>query len=260
MVEERIEEQLSIANGALVEIDELEFNPTQLHVSWSKLQVTNPDNTMQNTFETGETEFDVQFWPLLWNKVIIDNVQMTGFALETDRTTDGYIEIPIESEEEQEPEVEDDSGFFKEITGQVSSNIAQNASMEFTDVKDDINIDSLIALVDLQSIDKMDALRNDLQSNYSVWDSTITNNSIERNANDIQTLINSIKIEELGEIPKALAAIETVQKVIEEVDSIKTEINTLKNDFQSDLNTSRNSINSIDNWIRDDIARAENVA
>ncbi len=259
MIEEQIEKQLSIANGALVEIDDFEFNPTELHIAWSKLQVTDPDNTMMNLFETGETEFDVQFWPLLWNKVIVDNVQMTGFAMETSRETDGYFEVPI-NEEEPENDVEDDSGFFSDITGEVSSNIAQNASMEFTDVKDDINIDSLMALVDLRSIDRMDSLQTGLQNSYSEWDSTITNNSVERNAADIQTLVNSIKIEELDEIPKALTAIETVQKVIKEADSIKTEIATLKDDFQTDLTASRNSIGSIDNWIQDDIARAEGIA
>ncbi len=259
MIEEQIEKQLSIANGALVEIDDFEFNPTELHIAWSKLQVTDPDNTMMNLFETGETEFDVQFWPLLWNKVIVDNVQMTGFAMETSRETDGYFEVPL-NEEEPDNDAEDDAGFFSDITGEVSSNIAQNASMEFTDVKDDINIDSLMALVDLRSIDRMDSLQTGLQNNYSEWDSTITNNSVERNAADIQTLVNSIKIEELDEIPKALAAIETVQKVIKEADSIKTEIATLKDDFQSDLTASRNSIGSIDNWIQDDIARAEGIA
>lgn len=259
MIEEQVEKQLSIANRALVEIDDFEFNPTELHVAWSKLQVTDPDNTMMNLFETGETEFDVQFWPLLWNKVIVDNVQMAGFAMETARESDGYFEMPV-VEDEPENNVDDDSGFFNDITGDVSSNIAQNASMEFTDVKDDINIDSLIALVDLQSIERMDSLQIGLQKNYSEWDSTITNNSIEENASDIQTLVNSIKIEELDEVPKALAAIETVQKVIKEADSIKTEITTLKDDFQSDLTASRNSIDSIDDWIQDDIKQAENVA
>jgi len=259
-VEEQVEKQLSIANGALVEIEDLEFNPTELHVGWSRLQVTNPENTMQNLFETGETEFDVQFWPLLWNKVIVDEVKMTGFAMETERSTDGTFDIPEPDEVDETAEETDDAGFFSDITGQVNTNIAQNASMEFTDVKDDINVDSLMAMVDLQSIDRMDSLKIGLESNYSEWDSTITNNSIERNANDIKTLVDGIKLDDIKEIPVAVAAIESIKKVVKEADSIKTEITTLKSDFQTDLKDSRNSIGNIDNWIKEDINRAENVA
>ncbi len=261
MIENQIEERLSTANGALVEIDDFEFNPTQLHISWSRLQFTNPDNTMQNTFETGETEFDVQFWPLIWNKVIVDNVKMTGFAMDTERATDGKIELPEPKDEnESENNAEEDSGFFKDITSQVSSNIAKNAQMEFTDVKDDINIDSLMAMVDLQSIDKMDSLRNGLQTSYAVWDSTISNNSIERNADDIRKLVDEIKLDDIKDVPAVVLAIQNIQKIIKEADSIKTEITTLSTDFQADLESSKNSIASIDNWIREDIDRAESVA
>lgn len=260
MIEEQIEQQLSIANGALVEIDDLEFNPTQLNIAWSRLQVTDPDNTMQNLFETGQTEFDVQFWPLLWEKVIIENVKMTGFAMQTERSTDGYFEIPPEDIDALDDEVEEDAGFFTSVTGEVSSNISQNANMEFTDVKDDINVDSLMAIVDLQSIDRMDSLQRSLENNYTEWDSTITNNSVEQNVNDIKTLVDGIKLDDLKDVPAAVAAIENIQKVVKEADSLKTEITTLKNDFQTDLESSRNSIGNIDNWIREDIDRAENVA
>jgi|GEM_PF-553679 len=258
MVEERVEKQLSIANGALVEIDDLEFNPTELHISWSRIQVTDADNTMQNLFETGETEFDVQFWPLLWSKVIVENVQMNGFAMRTERETDGAFELP-ESEDKSE-DANEDSGFFRDVTGEVTSTIRQNAQMEFTDVKDDINVDSLMALVDLQSIDRMNSLKSDLEGSYSTWDSTITNNSISRNANDIKSLVDSLKIEELKDVPAAVAAIETIQQMVKEADSIKTEVTTLKSSFQNDLQESRNSIGSIDEWIQEDINRAENIA
>ncbi|MCG8373264.1 MAG: TIGR03545 family protein [Balneolales bacterium] len=258
LVEEQIEKQLSIANGALVEIDDLAFNPTNLHLSWSRLQVTNPGNTMQNTFETGEAEFDVQFWPLLWEKVIVDDLKLNGFALQTERETDGYFEMP--EDEEREEQKSNEPGFFADVTSSVSSTIAENANMQFTDVKDDINIDSLMAMVNLQSLDKMDSLKTGLETTYSEWDSTITNNSIITNTNDIKELVNGLKLEEIDDVPKALAAIETIKKVTAEADSLKNEVIHIKDNFQADLNASRNGLASIDGWIRDDINSAANVA
>lgn len=257
-IEEKIETRLSIANTALVEFEDFEFSLTELHLKWSRLQVTDPDNTMMNLFETGEVELDFEFWPVLWEQVIIEDVRMTGFALETERETDGAFEIP----EGYDPETgaPEDAGFFYNITTEVSSTIAENARMEFTDVKDDINVDSLLATINLQSIDQMEGLKNDLESNYSKWDSTIANNSIERNARDIEALVNSIKLDEIKDVPAALKAIETVQKVVKEADSLKNEINTLQTDFRTDIQDSRNSIGQIDAWISDDVERVKNVA
>ncbi|MCR9133540.1 MAG: TIGR03545 family protein [bacterium] len=257
-VEEKIETRLSIANTAKVEFEDFKLSLVDLELSWSRLQVTDPDNTMMNLFETGEVELDFEFWPVLWEQVIIEDVRMTGFALETERETDGAFEIP----EGYDPEtgVPEDAGFFYNITNQVTSTIAENARMEFTDVKDDINVDSLLATINLQSIDKMEGLKNGLESNYSKWDSTITNNSIEKNAREIENLVKSIKLDEIKDVPAALKAIETVQRVVKEADSLKNEINTLQTDFRADIQNSRNSIGQIDEWISEDVDRVKNVA
>lgn len=257
-VEEKIETRLSIANTAKVEFEDFKLSLVDLELSWSRLQVTDPDNTMMNLFETGEVELDFEFWPVLWEQVIIEDVRMTGFALETERETDGAFEMP----EGYDPEtgVPEDAGFFYNITNQVTSTIAENARMEFTDVKDDINVDSLLATINLQSIDKMEGLKNGLESNYSKWDSTITNNSIEKNAREIEALVKSIKLDEIKDVPAALKAIETVQRVVKEADSLKNEINTLQTDFRADIQNSRNSIGQIDEWISEDVDRVKNVA
>jgi uncharacterized protein (TIGR03545 family) len=257
-VEEKIETRLSIANTAKVEFEDFKLSLVDLELSWSRLQVTDPNNTMMNLFETGEVELDFEFWPVLWEQVIIEDVRMTGFALETERETDGAFEIP----EGYDPEtgVPEDAGFFYNITNQVTSTIAENARKEFTDVKDDINVDSLLATINLQSIDKMEGLKNGLESNYSKWDSTITNNSIEKNAREIENLVKSIKLDEIKDVPAALKAIETVQTVVKEADSLKNEINTLQTDFRADIQNSRNSIGQIDEWISEDVDRVKNVA
>lgn len=255
-VEESIEEQASILNEAKVEIDGFTFDVFGLHVGWSRLQVTNPSNTMMNTFETGETEFDVEFWPLLWKKVIIEDVRLTGFALETERETDGYFEIPV-SEETGEPE---EPGFIAEVTSEVGNEISKNAQMEFGDVKDDINVDSLMAKVNLQSLDKMDSLKTGLEQNYQDWNNAITNNTVEEDVKNIRTTVEAIDVNKLKDPKQAIAALNNLKKVTAQADSIKTFITTTKSTFQTDLANSKESLGSIDTWIQEDIDRAASVA
>lgn len=255
-VEESIEEQASILNEAKVEIDGFTFDVFGLHVGWSRLQVANPNNTMMNTFETGETEFDVEFWPLLWKKVIIEDVRLTGFALETERETDGYFEIPV-SEESGEPQ---EPGFIAEVTSEVGNEISKNAQMEFGDVKDDINVDSLMAKVNLQSLDKMDSLKTGLEQNYQGWNNAITNNIVEEDVKNIRTTVEAIDVNKLKDPKQAITALNNLKKVTAQADSIKTFITTTKSTFQTDLANSKESLGSIDTWIQEDIDRAASVA
>ena len=78
--------------GAKVEIDGFDFSFSGLHIRWNRLQVTNPKNTWKNSVETGTCEFNMEFWPLLSKKIIIENIQLSDFKTNTDRENDGKIE------------------------------------------------------------------------------------------------------------------------------------------------------------------------
>ena len=80
--------------GARVEIDDFSFSIFGPEVSWKRLQVTDPNKTMQNMLETGFCEFNMEFWPLLQGKFVIENFQLSGLQQNTDRETDGKIEKP----------------------------------------------------------------------------------------------------------------------------------------------------------------------
>lgn len=253
-VEEQVEYEASVLNEAKVEIDGFVFDLFNLQLKWDRLQVTNPNNTMENTFETGETEFQVEFWPLLLaEKVIVNNMKLTGFQLGTERETDGSFEIP-EEEKDAEP------GFVYDVVNQVSSQARQNAEVRFTDVRDDLNIDSLMAKVNIQSPEKIDSLRRGIQKTYSKWDSTFKNTDVRKEIAQVEQTVNSIKPKEIKDPKKIVETINNVQKLRKQVDSLKTRAETIKKEFEQDYGTTKEDLSQVDNWIRADYQRALSVA
>lgn len=253
IIESEIEYQASISNGALVEIDGFDIDLIDLKIRWDRLQVTNPENTMSNSFETGEMELDFLFWPTWWERVIVEDIIFKDFKMDTERETDGYFEIP-EDEKNAEP------SFVAQVIGDVTSEISRNANMEFTNIKTNINVDSLMSKLNLQAPDKIDSLRNGLSKNYQKWDSTFTNTKINKEIADIEKTINAIDVKKIKDPKKAIEAIKNVQKLVKQVDSLKTRAQNLKNDFQEDFGDSKFSVGRIDNWIQADFQRAMNMA
>lgn len=253
IVESKIEYQASVANEALVEIDGLDIDLIDLKIRWDRLQVANPENTMTNTFETGEMELDFLFWPTWWERVIIEDIIFKDFKMDTERETDGYFEMP-EVEEDAEP------SFISQLVGDVTSEISTNANMEFTNIKTNINVDSLMSKLDLQAPDKIDSLRNGLSKNYQKWDSTLANTDVNTEIAKIENTINAIDVKNIKDPKKAIEAIKNVQNLAKQVDSLKTRAENLKSEFQDDFGDSKFSVGRIDNWIEGDFQRAMNLA
>tara|TARA_R110002124_G_scaffold219424_1_gene385309 strand:- start:17165 stop:18991 length:1827 start_codon:yes stop_codon:yes gene_type:complete len=253
IIESQIEYQASIANGALVEIDGFDIDLIDLKIRWDRLQVANSENTMTNTFETGEMELDFLFWPTWWERVIIEDVIFKEFRMDTQRETDGYFEIP-EEEKNAEP------SFIAQVIGDVTSEISRNANMEFTNIKTNINVDSLMSKLNLQAPNKIDSLRNGLSQNYQKWDSTFANTKINKEIADIENTINSIDVKNIKDPKKAIETIKNIQKLAKQVDSLKTRAENLKNNFQEDFGDSKFSVARIDNWIQSDFQRAMSMA
>ncbi len=254
-IESEIEYQASIANGAVVEIDGFELSLVDLKIRWDRLQIANPENTWENSFETGEAELDFLFWPTLWERVIIEDIIFKDFRLDSERETDGYFEIPVnEDGEEAEP------GFIAGVIGDVTSEVSANAENEFLDIKADVNVDSLLAKLNLQAPEKIDSLKNGLEQKYSKWDSTLNNTDINQEIAGIKETIEAIDVKNLKQVDKALAAIQNVQKLTKQVDSLKNKAQTIRNEFQEDFGDVRFSVGRIDNWIKNDYDRALKLA
>ncbi|WP_196139680.1 TIGR03545 family protein [Aliikangiella sp. G2MR2-5] len=86
-----IEQSGSEVLGARVEIASVDLALFPLSVSIKGLQAADPEEPMTNIFESEEVKFAIDSSALLWKKVVIDELTLTGLKTGTQRETSGAL-------------------------------------------------------------------------------------------------------------------------------------------------------------------------
>ncbi|HKJ66831.1 MAG TPA: TIGR03545 family protein, partial [bacterium] len=253
-LERRIEQAGSAVVGARVDIDDLDFSLTGLHMRWNRLQVTDPRNTMQNLFETGRCEFNMETWPLLSGKVVIENLEMSDLRTGTPREEDGKLPEPPQQEELSE------RGFLRRQAEQLSEQVSSNVSLNVAALSRQVNVDSVMNLLDLRSIHKIDSLQNDFERQYQAWDERLTTLNPVDELRDIESDLRSLSINQIETIPDLKEAISTAEQSRNRARELYTTLQSAGDSLVNDLKRIPDGIDRIDDWVRQDYQRAQALA
>lgn len=252
-LENQMEDIGSSMVGAKVEFDGVDFSFTKLHMRWKRLQVTNPDNTWQNLFETGIAEFDMDLLPLISKKIIIENMQVEGLRFNTPRQKDGKIEKKEEAPGKK-------SEVLLAIENRLKAETAEMPVFNLQKLKKKIDIDSLWKLVNLQTPLKIDSLKQNYQQRYTEWQQRLTNLPSEKDLDRVTQQIEMIRVDQLKSLEEFQSAYHQVNQLYQQVDSTRESVRSLKSNFEQDLAKITETQKIIPNWIKDDYQQALRLA
>ena len=243
LLERSLERLGSELAGAKVEIDNLDISLTGVYLQWDRLQVADAKHPMRNLIETGTCRLDLEFWPLLSRKVIIESVSAQSLQTNTPRTTDGSLPKPAEEM----------AGSSK--TGKASKKSQKPSTTLFADLSRKINVDSVLAGMIPSSIKKSDSLYQTLNSTYQKWNSRLDEENplpqLEVIANDVQ----AIDLKKLKDVKKLTGALKTVDKSQKELKEITRQVKQISSDLRADIKDGKSALGEVDKWIAQDIQK-----
>lgn len=252
-LENRLEAAGSSLVGARVEFEGVDFSLFQLRMKWTRLQVTDPQNTMQNLFETGPAEFDLALEPLLTKKILIENFQLKELRFNTPRESDGRLE--------REPKKPSESSkIFRTIESHLKQETAQMPVFNPGKYTRKINIDSLWKLVDLKSPKKIDSLKHVYRQKYREWNQRVKKLPTESDFKRLQKKALSLQVDQIKTLKELQAALKTANELYRETDSLTRIIKSVRTDFQKDFGESKAYRQLITEWIDQDYQRALGLA
>lgn len=254
-LENQMEDYGSLVVGAKVEVDGLYFSTTDLILRWNRLQVTDPRNTMTNLFETTECDLDIDPFPLLSKKLNIENITVKGLKFNTPRETDGKLsDLEKQALEEGMPD------FVKELHQNLKDEAAHMPVFNVSQFTRKINVDSVYAMLELQSPQKMDSLKNASEQKYNEWENRIAELPSEEDFKEIETQINSIDPNKLNDIDELKNTLVVGKSLKDKLSQYRTQYDALKNNFDSDLKQLKRAPGDAQKWIQADYRRALSLA
>ena len=251
LVENELELFGTELNGAMVDIDNLEFSTTEFYIRWDRLQVTDPRQTMRNKLETGKCEFDLEFLPLLSKKIIIESFSITNVRTNTDREEDGKI---------QKEAGDGKRGFIMNTIDYLEKEVSSTARPQFSALTRKTNVDSILKILDIHSIQKITDLQNEMNVSYSDWENKLTGLDMTSELKQIESQIQSIDVKKLKTADEILGGLKKVDNINTTIKSNSNRLAETKNNLFNDLSSLKTKTGQVDDWVKNDYAHALSLA
>lgn len=253
-LENRMEKTGSAIVGAKVEFEGVHFSVFGLQMRWDRLQVTDPKNTMSNLIETAGCDFNLDLVPLLSKKYIIENFELQGLRFNTPRETDGKLPANEKEEIGEPPE------FVKTVGKYLAKESEKMPVFKAGQLTQKLNVDSVYALLNLKSPEKIDSLKGVAGQRYQQWEERFNDLPDEKDFREMENEIKALdpgKIKGVDDLQKALGGANELQK---QLNAYNETYKSIKNDFDQSLNTVKTLPDQVQEYIRADFQRALNLA
>lgn len=250
LIERGMEKAGEAIVGAKVEIDNLTFSLLSLSISLDRLQVTNPNNTWKNLFETARMSFNMELKPLFRKNIIINDITVADIRIGTKRTTNGRIpKKPSEA-----------PGWVEQAKESLMQQLASAPVLNLNILKKKINVDSIFAVLDIESINHIEMIKQDTDSAYQTWNQIISEFDPKTELQNIDNQLKAIKTQEIKGLDDLVFALDSANNLYKTLDGLKKDVVIKKNQATQDFKIFTSSLARVDNWIKDDYNRLKNKA
>ena len=236
-IKKAIEFGATRANGAEVNVGSVAVGISDLSIKVKKIQFTNADEPMMNTFEIGNISFQALWDGILRAKVVINEAKLENIQFKTKRSSKGYV-IPEEdkaknSQMTKEVLEKTKKEFEGNILGAIAALISGSGVAKGARVEDN-----------LKSKQKYEELSKQIDSKSKEMDQAFKNLPDKKELSSLNSRLGKIRWKDIGNIAKAPG-------VLKEIDTLKKDIDRTKKKFDTANKLVNTNIKFINNGQKD---------
>lgn len=239
---------MQTAFGAKTELSSVNVELLGASVTIKNLQQANKNSPMKNLFQADKIEIKFNLTQALRGKFDAENIELSGFAVNTERKTSG--ELPKKAKKQKEKKQKSENSFDFTEKKNEALNAAKNSIQEvFAEYNPQNIINDLEG--NLKSPEAAKQVQAEAESLVSKWKNKPE--ELESQVKDLDQSVRSVLDTDWGKIDdvaKLKQAIENVTSAMEKSKSLTKNIQSTANDVKSDSK----KINALSSQIKTAIA------
>lgn len=239
---------MQTAFGAKTELSSVNVELLGASVTIKNLQQANKNSPMKNLFQADKIEIKFNLTQALRGKFDAENIELSGFAVNTERKTSG--ELPKKEKKQKEQKQKSENSFDFSEKKNEALNAAKNSIQEvFAEYNPQNIINDLEG--NLKSPETVKQVQAEAEALVSKWKNKPE--ELESQVKDLDQSVRSVLDTDWGKIndvAKLKQAIENVTSAMEKSKSLTRNIQSTANDVKSDSK----KINALSSQVKDAIA------
>ncbi|KYK37218.1 MAG: hypothetical protein AYK18_18415 [Theionarchaea archaeon DG-70] len=247
-IEKRLESFGSRVVGAKVELSGLKFSLLRMQIQWKRVQVTDPNNTWYNLFETGSCNFHLAPEPLLSKKFIIEGFQLQDIEFNTPREEDGRLSRKATAR--KPPKI------VQKLRDNLKAELDQMPVFDSGAFTFSIDPDELWERIDLQSPGKIQSLKENYEQTFTVWEERFNDLRGREDLDALRTQIQSMNVDRIDTVQELQQNMVTIHDIYDRVNKYAESVRHTRSNFENDLGEIQHSPSVVSAWIEEDYRRA----
>ena len=252
-----IEKQGTYYNDALVEMKSLKLSFLNASLKIKELEITNPNNLMQDRVAVGDITLDFRFLPLLKKKFVVDEIKVTDVRWLTPRKSEGKIPESWKKEFEEDKKK---PSVVTPIINQAMENLKKSVKAELPN----ISVDSLkkkfdpreaVKLEELTSYKKAFEVKDKAENFYKKWDEDSKKIVDEQKqfVSDIRNRVSGLNVNNISSPIEAIGKFNELRKMEELVKGQKQNLTGRISGATSEIKGLTGELAGVQDLIKNDV-------
>lgn len=261
-----LEKQLSISNGAKVDITGFDNRFLSADIYIEKIEIGNKNDFDKNIFELNQINFDINILPLLASKIIIDDMSIGLIKEGTQRKISGKLpenwikKEKIKEQEAEENKLVDEVKVY--VEGKIQEEKEKIALINLEGADNEDKVKEVVSLLELELEKEYVESKKYLEERSVYWQEKIGNNTYKSDLKEIELKVKNLdydfeKIKEIRDIESLKKEKEVLEKKIEEIKKLLDESKIILSKIKEDKVEVENEIKNL-NKVKSEFVEAAN--
>ena len=221
--------------GAKIDIDKVDFDLFKGNIKFDRVQITDKNNTMRNIGDIHNIEIEVEYIPLLKEKLlIVDNVTLGLVEIYTPRTTDGKIVI------KNKKKVKNEVTKTTENKTPTKKLIKTNGYLVLEDFDKNLNSEDYKKILDnlnIKIVKEYEKESKNIEDIYNYWSDKTKKDEYQEQLKEIEKKYKVLekKIKKEKDPLKLIEYVNEINDLVKEFDKLIKKAEKDKKHFESDL-------------------------